>query len=300
MKIPPLQNILAFIQVVESGQLRAAAKNLNITESAVSHQLSRLEQQLGVRLLERGSKGVELTQHGKRFYARTNPAISEIDFAVKDIHWQSHNRISITMPQSFAAMWFSQRLYRLVEDHLDIEIDILPTRRVCDLKREGIDFGIRMKLCTAASELVAPLVQETISPVCTVENAKKIETIGWEKFLLSENVARNAIHMDEWEDWGAAYGMKIPNGDKTITLSSFDLVVNAVTSGFGIAMGRTPLVDAHLHDGLLKRPFPDMVLKTDWYVLATSHEQPLRGALRRFSEWLLAEMNSDESGVSGV
>jgi LysR family glycine cleavage system transcriptional activator len=278
------------VRTVETGRLRSAAQSLNVTESAISHQIARLERQLGVVLLERGSSGVTLTKDGKQFYERIREPLRNISEAAGEFDLRHQTRVSLTMPQSFAAMWFAPRLYRLSQDLPEVEIDILPTSRICDLAREKIDFGIRMGEGTWKECSAVPLVQERLSPVCSVVNAGKIERFGASAFLSTEPVIFNALHGDEWEQWCAQFAMPMP--PKAITLGSFDLVANAVLSGSGIAMGRSPLINSLLSDGRLMQPFQEKILLSGWYYLVTPNETPLRGARRRVHDWLIAEFSN--------
>jgi LysR family transcriptional regulator of beta-lactamase len=218
---------------------------------------------------------------------RVRPAIDEIDRAVRDLRRPAHVRIVVTMPQSFAAMWFSPRLCLLADAVPGCEIEVLPTQRLCDLKSEGIDFGIRTGPAVTRTNDARPLIKEVLSPVCAPALAMKIEEIGWEAFLAARGVVLNALHPDEWRAWSEAYDLPLPRADRIRTLASFDLVANAVTNGYGVAMGRSPLVDAHLGDGRLVRPFPDKRIDGDWYYLAASHDRPLHDPWKRFRDWIV-------------
>ncbi|HUR43558.1 MAG TPA: LysR substrate-binding domain-containing protein [Aestuariivirga sp.] len=290
-----MQNLLALVRTVETGRLRSAAQSLNVTESAISHQIARLERQLGVVLLERGSGGVTLTKDGKQFYERIRGPLRDISEAAGEFDLRHQTRVSLTMPQSFAAMWFAPRLYRLSQDLPEVEIDILPTSRVCDLAREKIDFGIRMGEGAWQECSAVPLVRECLSPVCSVGNAPKIERLGALAFLSSEPMISNALHGDEWQQWCAQFEIAMPPKDKGLILGSFDLVANAVLSGSGIAMGRSPLIDSLLGDGRLMQPFPEKIMLSGWYYLVTPNETPLRGARRRVHNWLIAEITRQQS-----
>jgi LysR family transcriptional regulator, glycine cleavage system transcriptional activator len=290
MPIPPLQNLIAFVRTVESGRLRSAAESLNVTESAVSHQLTRLEAALNIRLLERGVQGVNLTAAGRVFYEQIQPALDDIDRAVRNVRGKSHNRVTVTMPQSFAAMWLAPRLHRVVEENPAIEIEILPTQRVCDLRREGIDFGIRTDQEPVQCETSTVLIQEEMSPVCTPANAEKIKKMGWQRFIDEEGVLLNQLHSDEWSLWAKQYDMALPGKKACRSLSSFDLVTNAVATGLSVAMGRTPLIDTYLANGFLVQPFPEYTVKSSYYHIVSAYKPPLRGAKHKFYEWLMAEM----------
>lgn len=290
MILPPLNGLLAFVRATEHGQLRAAARQLNLTESAVSHQISRLEKLLVVRLLERGAGGVKLTPNGQVLFDAVRPALQSIAKATFQIKLRDRERISITMPHSFAALWYTTRLDRLCEVLPAVDCRLIPTQRVVDLQREGIDFAIRMGSGPWAGCESVPLCDEVITPICTPTLAEMLKSIGWNEFIARNQVIVNAIHPDEWAIWCRKFELDPPSASRCVTLPSFDIVANAAVAGLGIAMGRTPLTEAFESYGTLVRPFPERTLSNANYFLVWPSRGPLKGTHRTIHDWLLSEM----------
>lgn len=289
----PLNNLATFISIVKNQKLKKAADELSITESAVSHQLSRLEERLQVKLLNRSSKGMNLTVDGKIFYEQIAPAIAQIDKALSQLQNPNEKKLVITMPQSFAAMWFSQRLHHLELEFPDVEFEIRPTQRVCNLEEEGIDIGIRTSPEIPKTETATILFQELLTPVCAEKTFTRIKRLTFEDSLLKEGIILNDIHQDEWSAWCKEHNYKIPDKVKVRNMSTFDLVSNTVLHGNGLAMGRTPLINYHLEMGWLVEPYPNKLIQGPWYYTETNSKKRKSKLSDDFINWLVSEFKSD-------
>ena len=295
MSVPPLKNMLAFIHTANTGQLRSAADKMNVTESAISHQLSRLEGQLGVRLLERTHQGAKLTSAGRIFYEQINPAIDAIEHAVAGIRGNSRHRLTVTMSQSLAALWFSPRLYRLQAEIPGMEIDILPTPRVCDLKRERIDFAIRSTVRPIDDECALLLGRDEATPICNPQSAGLIREKGWQAFIDTHGVLQSALAPQEWQQWAEACDMPLPDKNKIREMVSFDLIFQVISNGLGVAMGRCPTLNTYIENGWLVKPFPDKTLISNHNYLVSAEPPPFSGIHEQFYQWLLSEMQASGS-----
>lgn len=289
--LPPLPNICAFLEVADSGRFRLAAERLGVSESAVSHQIRRLEEQLGVRLLERGRAEATLTRQGELYYVKAREAVRLLREAAEDLGIDETSRLSVTLPRSLAALWLVPQLEAFYRDNPGCEVQLLPTERVCDLAREHIDIGIRQREGAQAADdwpgcRVLPLTTERIFPVARPDVAARAEALGWEVALESESFILNDLHPGEWGAWSAAQGLPAPARQRMKALNSFDFVLNAALSGMGIAMARTPMVDAVLAEGRLVPVFGGAPLETARYDLVLPEDLPLRGLRGRFARWL--------------
>ena len=185
MNLPPLNTILTFISVVEHRRFNKAALSLSLTESAVSHQIKKLEEILGVRLMSRGRNGSELTEAGERFYIKSSIAVKQLTEVVQELGKESQLSLIVTLPPSLAALWLSSKLWSFYEENNQIEISILPTKRDCNLENENIDIGIRLSAASADWEKYNSLQlwEEFIYPVMTPMKAKEYRRKQMAKFF---------------------------------------------------------------------------------------------------------------------
>jgi DNA-binding transcriptional LysR family regulator len=137
----------AFVRVVDSKGFSAAAPSLGLTPSAVSKLVTRLERRLGVRLLQRTTRALHLTEDGEVFYAAAKRIVAEIETLENQIAGQSgnpHGVLRVTTSLAFSTHQLTPVLPEFLARHPLIELDLLPTDRVIDMVEEGVDIAIRI------------------------------------------------------------------------------------------------------------------------------------------------------------
>ena len=209
MRLPALRRLVAFAAVAEGGQFRTAAQRLDLTESAISHQIARLEAELGLRLFTRGPGGAELTQGGAQLYRQLRAPLREIEDIMSEYVGGRTGMARLTMPQSLASMWYSPRLHELATDHPDIDVHLIATDRSCDLKSEQIDLALRY-YATEPPETAqtSRLDRELIFPVIAPANLEQFIKLGFVAFVAKNGALLNALHPDEWQIWCKACGLE--------------------------------------------------------------------------------------------
>lgn len=141
-----LQGLLAFIEVADAGSLAAAARRLDVTPAAVSKNLLRLEQQLGVRLIQRSTRRLRLTTEGTGFLDKARAALRALDEAVAEVSQTAtvpSGRVRISVGTSFGRHWVIPALPGLAVDYPQLQIEVDLDNRPVDLVAEGYDIGIR-------------------------------------------------------------------------------------------------------------------------------------------------------------
>ncbi|MEM8755424.1 MAG: LysR family transcriptional regulator, partial [Pseudomonadota bacterium] len=142
--LPPFRALLAFQAAATHDRMAAAAESLGVTESAVSHQIRGLEDFLGLKLFDRSSGRLKPTEAGRRYLARIEPALREIEAATAALKPEDGRAaVRLTLPPSLAVTWLIPRLGRLEAAHPEIDLQIVATTRTLDLARDRIDAAIR-------------------------------------------------------------------------------------------------------------------------------------------------------------
>jgi DNA-binding transcriptional LysR family regulator len=152
----------AFVQVVESGGFSAAARLLGMTPSAVSKLVARLELRLGIQLVHRSTRKLQLTPEGQQFYERSTRVLADMDEAERCAAAGAapRGRVSINASVSFGQHKLVPLVPRLLELHPQITLDIALTDRIVDLMDERADIAIRWGQLPS-SDLVARRLGET-------------------------------------------------------------------------------------------------------------------------------------------
>ncbi|WP_445503070.1 LysR family transcriptional regulator [Microvirga sp. G4-2] len=161
-----LEDLKSFVEVVDSSGLNRAAARLGVSKSIVSRRITRLEAELGTRLLTRTTRGISPTEAGSEFKSRCDRILSEIEEARDAVTQQGRSvrgRLRLSAPLSFGVRYLVPVLADLAQLHPDLEIDVSYTDRVVDLIGERLDAAVRIGSLRDSS-----LVVRRIAPVHAV------------------------------------------------------------------------------------------------------------------------------------
>jgi DNA-binding transcriptional LysR family regulator len=169
-------NIAAFVQVVESGSISAAALRLNLAKSVVSKRIADLEAELGVELLHRSTRGVTATDKGIAFHKRAREIMRDLDQAADEVTDRSDDlcgQLRITAPMSFGTMYLSPMLFQLLARHPRLEVALNLDDRLVDILVEGYDLAIRIARLRDSSLVARKLAVSRRVVCCSPEYAKR-------------------------------------------------------------------------------------------------------------------------------
>ncbi|ALV92596.1 MULTISPECIES: LysR family transcriptional regulator [Pantoea] len=141
------QAMATYIRVVDTGSFSAAARQLNVGQPAVSKIVAQLESRLQTRLLTRSTHGLTPTEAGQRYYERALTALQEADeaeLAARGAGKGLSGKLRLSAATTFARLHIIPQLPRFLEEHPELEVDVILDDRVIDLIAEGIDVSLRM------------------------------------------------------------------------------------------------------------------------------------------------------------
>jgi len=283
--LPPFAALRAFHAAVLHGRFRTAAERLGVTESAISHQVRRLEDFLRIALFDRSGAGVQLTVAGRRYFEQIDPAIRQIHAATEALlRPTGRNVVRLTLPPSLAATWLIPRLGAFERDHPDLELQLVPTTRVLELRRDQVDLAIRHGKGAWPGIEAIFLLEETALPVWAHGYVGADEDPL--AALQRARLIVNARFPDEWEEWARARGLVPPSLIGAIDLEGIEQAFQVAEGGHGIAMGRRPMVDDRLARGTLVAPFGAGDPTGAAYYLCRPSDLPPTAVVRRLERWL--------------
>jgi DNA-binding transcriptional LysR family regulator len=154
-------DIRAFLQVVDSGGISAAAMRMSVSKSVLSSRISHLERALGAKLLHRSQRGVVVTDAGQRFYARMADVVSRLQQAVDEVSGNDDTALSaslrITAPMTFGTTYLDPLLFAFMAKHPQLEITLELDDRYADILAGGYDLAVRIGRLADSSLMARPL-----------------------------------------------------------------------------------------------------------------------------------------------
>ncbi|MBE1203347.1 LysR family transcriptional regulator [Aminobacter carboxidus] len=246
----PLETLRAFQAAARSGSFSAAAEKLNMTHGAISRQVAKLEDWLGLRLFERGARGVTLTLEGQRLHLRANEAFLLIsDTTDRWVEPRGAAVVRLTSIPSIAGLWLMPRLSELEGGtprlRVVLDIDI----RQADLADEGIDLSIRCGRGKIPGRISTQMFEEHCFPIASPELAARIGSGSAERLLDFPLI--HDSDASSWRSWFSTHGLDYRPRPQDRRFEDYNLVLSAASHGLGIALARPPLTENQLKAGHL-------------------------------------------------
>ena len=285
MSRPPLHALQGFVAAARFGNLSRAAESLNLTVSALSHQMRALEERLGHPLLVREARGVSLTADGRRLLDRIAPHLDAITQALQPFAARRGNVLGVSVTPTMASAWLVPRLGGFLAAHPQIEINLQSSAGVVDFAREErIDAALRIGQGKWPGVIAEHLFDEWLAPVASpalVARMGGIDAKPWHQWPLLGDPDPDT----RWRNWFARYGGEEP----ARYVASFDdseALHRAAVEGVGVALGRLTRLRLLLDSGQLLQ-LTSSRLKTDYahYLVYPQRSQGHAG-VQAFREWL--------------
>ena len=289
MRLPPLNALRAFEATARLSTLAAAAEELNVTPSAVSHQIRTLEETLGVVLFQRANRRLILTKDGQSLLPGLTDGFRRLTAAVTELERnQREGVLTVSMMSTMAMRWFLPRLPQFQTEHPAIEVRISTTTRTVDLDREDIDLAIRHGGGQWPGLTADFLFQMETIPVCS-------PVLPGESSLnqpndLSHHILLHAdARPDDWRIWLREVGAPNLKPARELTFDTPDFALAAAIRGLGIAIADRRIVQDDIESGRLIAPFPQSVEQESGYYLVYPEDKATQPKTAMFREWILRE-----------
>lgn len=287
-KLPPLNALRAFEASARLQSVQLAARELNVTPSAVSQQVHNLERWLGFPLLERGPRKLEPTGQGRAYQGALAAAFEQIGEATESLSaGRPTQSICITCTPGFTVQWLVPRLQHFQDQHPEIDVRIDASTRLIDLRREDVDLGIRHGLGRYAGLVAEKLVDDDLIPAASPDLLR-----GRNRLRTPQDLTRHALlHIetrDDWRLWLQAQGVAI-DWRRGPLLVDTAIGIQAAIAGKGIILVRRSLIADELAGGRLVTPLPQSLATGTAYFLVYPPERMSSAPIRAFRNWLLKE-----------
>lgn len=295
--------ISAFVSVADHRGFAPAARKLGLSTSAITRHVSALEERLGVRLLNRTTRAVSLTDAGHRFLERSRRILADLDEAeqmAESERGEPMGRFVLSAPQVFGRLHVAPLICDFMNLHPKLRAELLLSDRMVNLVEEGVDVAIRIGHLADSSDIArkvgavrrvlvaAPGYLSAAGPPDSVEALKNHRLISF--------TALTNPHLWRFQRQGENVGIEV---NPSYASNSADAVIWHAVQGGGITMALSYQVADHLRDGRLKLLLPEFepVPYPVQFVYPSSRLLSLK--VRAFLEHTLATRNWDFLGFEG-
>jgi len=289
-RIPSLNALRAFAVAGAHLNLRAAAAELFVTPSALSHQIRSLEEQLGIKLFVRNPQGLTLTTIGKTLHPQVAAAFTQLNDAVRAIKPQQRpGTITVSMLSTFAMRWFIPRLYRFQQKKPDIKVRISTSIELVNFEQEDVDCAIRSGQGSWPGTHALRLLDEQFTPVCSPSLPTGGTPLNQPSDLAMHTLLHSRLRPEDWQTWLSAEGLADlkPRHDQEFETRNF--AIAAAIRGLGVAIIDPLLVQEELKDKRLIQPFAHTLPTTSAYYLVWPTTRGESKELAAFRIWLTRE-----------
>lgn len=283
-----LSAVRTFEAAARTGSFRAAALELSLSPSAISHAIVTLEQSLGTVLFERDGRAIRLSADGEQLMRHVGNAFEELRRGVDAVTNRGPQLLRLHSAPSFAAQWLSPRLPGFLAAHPEISVRLAASTDYASFTTDEFDADIVYGPARAGS-LSVPLGEETITPVCAPSVASRLNEPA---DLLNLPLIQSDRKQVRWPDWFAENGVKAPSQQSGMRFDRSFLAIAAAAGGLGVALESTRLAEQELATGRLVAPLLACA-KNIRYVghhLVCPQTGLRRRPVRAFATWLCADL----------
>jgi DNA-binding transcriptional LysR family regulator len=287
--LPPITTLQAFEAVARRRSFAVAAAELHLTASAVSHQVTRLEAQLGVRLFERNAHGVRLSASGERYLARVGGALAAIHAASDDLRQGVSTSLYVHSTPSLAVLWLMPRLNDFAKAHPDIALNLSAAHTPSDFALGQADLDIRYGKPHWSDVEIEPLFEERIQPLASPAFVRQ-HRLRRPDDLLRVPLIQSNVSVVQWADWFAAFTDQRAPERFSLRFDRAHMSLDAAAQGLGVALESSTIGARHLAEGRLQRVFArgrNMTVQAHFAVYPPRHAQ--RPPVAAFLGWLRAQ-----------
>jgi len=289
-QLPPFAAIRAFEASARLNSFTSAADELNVTQSAISHQVKRLEGFLGTQLFVRAPQGLSLTTAGQDYLEELTGILDRLDASTRRVcHPDLPELLRIRATPAFTTRWLLPRMHRFQSAHADLDYEITIGFPPTDFSRGDVDVFVHWGADPVAGARVEPFFKSARSPVASLEFLRKSADITRPADLLAVTLLHDKV-LDGWSQWFESCGVVPPAIRRGPRFAHCELVLQAAEAAQGIALPYTALIEPELTSGHLVRLFDQETPPLIVYSLAYQECNAGDPKIRAFRDWIFEEV----------
>lgn len=291
--LPPLGWLRTFEAAARNLSFTGAARDLNMTQSAVSQQIKSLEAYLGRPLFHRRPRALELTESGLTYLPVVREAFRTLVRGTRAITGTDQDVVQVQSNLTFAVHWLAPRLAGFRAAHPEVRLNLSTELWEPRAMTEGIDVEIRFSLRPADTIRAELLRSDHYYPVCAPGYPVTLADLAMHPLYDCSNLLCN------WAAWAEDQNLSWPDPPVTYA-TTFTLSLSVALAGGGLALAHDAIAGGLIKSGHLVAPFAHRAAMQEAYYLILSPQAEHSPGTVAFASWLRAEMAADQSGLLGT
>jgi LysR family glycine cleavage system transcriptional activator len=282
---PSLKFLRTFYVAGRLGSFKAAAEELCLSPSAVSHQMRELEEQLGVSLFDRGARTLTLTEAGLQYRDSIGIALAYLDDATQRVRQTSGpTPVRVSAPPFFASEMLGPRLAALREEHPDIEVHITTRLAFQEINPTDAEIAITVGSGPWPGLVATRLFSQVFTLAGAPEVFQSLRSTSPASSDIALLVHTHRAHL--WEKWVAAHGPGAIQGRRRMGFDSMWAIVDAAERGVGVGLVSLPLARERFDSGRLVRVSDQELSTGESYFLLCKPEDS-SPAIKAVRQWIV-------------
>ncbi len=287
--LPSTSMLAAFDAAVRAGSFTVAARELNLTQGAISKQIHALEDQLDVVLFDRSPPGIKLTEIGKTYAGDILSALEAIRSAsLRAMSGPRGGVLNLAVLPTFGTRWLMPRLPSFLKENPDITISFATKLSPFDFRSEDLHAAIHYGTSDWPNTDSTYLMGEEVVPVCSPDFLQE-NRLTEPSDLMSVPLLHISSRANAWPNWFKAHGLSVTSSEG-MYFEQFTTAAQAVAAGLGIVLLPKFLVQNELKRKELVLVFEQPMKSESGYFLVTPHERSDYAPVVAFREWLLHQV----------
>ncbi len=291
MRLPSLKFLKTFQVAATHQSFKAAAEELFVTPSAVSHQIKALEEQLGIALFERGPHSLALTEAGRSYLQHVETVFARLEAVTEQLQIR-HGRsvVRLHIPPFFATELLLPRLPKFLDSQPDTDIHINTVLAPLAVHGADADLSIVVGAAPESGQSCHKLFSQTFVPACspTLLQRVPIDTVD---DLNRHTLITHEARRDGWQRWAEPLGIEL-HPKKLVRFDTMYAAAHAAEHGVGVALVSAPLGHERFMQGTLVKLFDAELHTGESYFLVVRNEDAVRADVCALKQWILEQFTA--------
>lgn len=286
----PLNPLRAFAVASQHRTFTAAAKELGVSQVAISRQITILENYLNVSLFERGTRSAKLTDVGRAFGLEIAGLFDELERATgRMISRETESTVNLRVHPTMAHYWLMPRLPDFMEKYPNIRVRFDTRVEPLDFRSTHLDVAVQLGTGTWRDARSRKLFDEEVDVVCSAGYLSRMEELTRPEHVASGELLHARYRRRAWEFWSEAVGVPV-DYNRGAEFDTSLLTFSAAQQGFGLAIGQLGILDDVIAEGRLVRPLNMRIATGAAFYVTWPTTVSVNVKTKRFVDWLLKQV----------